>query len=446
MSRFATRETGLYWTRKKRNRFVFRGLIHYCWLRYAQAGAAHAKEQGGELQASLNPENSGNGTDLLTWSRLADTGEPWWEQWGSPWTACAGYHTYGYFNQSHRHGTKRLGLIGETGAAGGHPADVGFGPARPHYWDPNSNYAITWAISAAGQFDDREEDYIYASPEQTEDPTGPHYDSWRGYVTGMDGFYQYSLDQPQRPRAKVLSIVNRSILHQTDTSEASVHQKYSMAPPLVDLHTDFEQAYFPLRDADLANRQVLLFAPWEFPADTLIRLQRWLAEDQSRVLVTHSFVPTRPCKGLAWDVVPELDDPVAAEPLGIRALRATDVTSGTLGVVDSDWSKAFEIPQGTLLSFSRPLIACEGQTVLKLGDHPLVTRVRSNHGGTVYYLNFSAPERYETATDDSAKLLQATLSQILREQKNCSASRREPALGMFSLHPDEGVRLFSVRP
>lgn len=401
---------------EKRNIFVFRGLIHYCWLRYAQSGAAHARQLGGELQASLNPENSGNGTDLLTWSRLADTGEPWWEQWGSPWTAVAGYHTYGYFTQPHRGGTKRFGLIGETGAAGGHPADVGFGPARPHYWDPNSNYAITWAISAAGQFDDREEDYIYASPLETEDPSGPHYDSWRGYVKGMDGFFQYSLDQPQRSRAQVVSITNRSILHTTDSSESSVHQKYSLAPPLVDLHIDFQQTYFPLRDADLKSRQVLLLAPWEYPAETLSQIERWLAEDHSRVVVTHSFVPTRPCDGLALDVRPDIGDPLAAKGLGLAGLKASNVTTGPLETVDTDWNKTFDIAQGTILSFGRPLITCEGETVLKLGDHPLVTRVRGPRGGTVYYLNFTAPERYEMATDDSARLLRATMSQILRER------------------------------
>ncbi len=401
---------------EKRNVFVFRGLIHYCWLQYAQTAAIHAKSLGGELQASINPENCGNGTDLLTWSRLADTGEPWWEQWGSPWTAIAGYHTYRYFAEPHRSGQKRLGLIGETGAAGGHPFDVGFGPARPHYWDPNSNYAITWALSAAGQFDDREEDYIYTSPEETEDPAGQHADCWRGYVKGMDGFWQYTLDAPQRQVAKVLSIVNRSLLHETDSSEQSVHQKYSLAPPLVDMHVDFEQAYFPLSNSMLEGRQILLFAPWEYPAEILPRLSRWLAKDSSRIIVTHSFVPTRPCKGLALDVLPEMDDPVAAEALGLFGLHKTDVTRGKLTSIDPSWREGFGIPIGTELTFERPLTACDqGTPLVKLGDVSLVTKVNGRDGGTVIYLHFTPPERYENSTSDSARLLRAVMDQLMRQ-------------------------------
>ena len=87
---------------RRHDTFLFRGLYHYCWLRYAQEAGVYAQSLGGELQASLNPENLGNGTDLLMWGRLSATGEPWMEEWGSPGTAIAGYHTFRYFMEPYR--------------------------------------------------------------------------------------------------------------------------------------------------------------------------------------------------------------------------------------------------------------------------------------------------------------------------------------------------------
>jgi hypothetical protein len=81
---------------KRRNFFLFHALYHYCWLRFAQENGDYAHSLGGELRAALNPENVGNGGDLLTWGRLKATGEPFLEEWGAAWIAIAGYHNFPY--------------------------------------------------------------------------------------------------------------------------------------------------------------------------------------------------------------------------------------------------------------------------------------------------------------------------------------------------------------
>ena len=400
---------------QRRNAFLFGGLFHYCWLRYAQECGVHAKSLGGELQASLNPENFGNGTDILTWGRLKTTGEPWLEEWGNPWIAIAGYHNYAYFLRAYRASGKRLGLIGETGAAGGHP-DSGFGPARPHYWDPNSNYAITWALGAAGQFDDREEDYFYASFTQTTDPAGPHFDCWRGYVRAADGFWQYALDAPRRPAASIISIVNRSVLHHADSSEYSLHQQYSLAPPLLDLHVDYQQAFCPLEPKLLSQANIVLFAPWDYPRAVARTIRDWLDGVPGRVLVTHSFAPTRPCKGLDCGPVPSLDEPEAAATFGLRGLTPTTVQSGQITAIAPAWQGVFSLPVGTKLTLAHPLVACEGKPLVKLGDANLVTQVTTERGGRIIYLNFTPPERYKTGANDTCQLLRACLEAIVHQQ------------------------------
>lgn len=400
---------------RRRNWFVFQGLYHWCWLKYAQEGGRHAQGLGGELQGILNPENRGNGCDLLTWGRLTGTGESWLEDWGSAWIAQAAYHNLPYFARAYRASGKRLGLIGETGAAGGHP-DSGFGPSRPHYWDPDSNYAITWALGAAAGFSDREEDYIWTSWAETTDPESAHRDLWRGYRKGMDGFRQYAVDEATRPACEVLSVVNRSVLHNTDSTDYSTSQAFSLTPALVDLHTDYLQAGFPLDEGMLEAARVALFAPWDYPRPVAARLRRWLEGDPARVLITHSFAPARPCTGLDLGPVPEVGDAGAAAEMGLEGLRETEVREGQISEVAPAWEGLFSLPVGTHLALPRPLVACEGTALVRLGGEPLVTRVQVPGGGQIIYLNFVAPERYR-ASDPASDLTRACVQAALREAR-----------------------------
>jgi hypothetical protein len=400
---------------KRRNWFLHTGLFHYCWLWYAQEGGRQARALGGELQASLNPENTGNGGDLLTWGRLTATGEPWLEEWAGPWITMANYHNLPYFARAYRRSGKRLGLIGETGAAGGHP-DSAFGPARPHYWDPDSNYAITWALGAAGGFDDREEDYIWTSWAETADPESPQRDLWRGYVKGMDGFRQYAVDGAKRPTCEVLSVVSRSVLHPADNTEYSTNQAYSLTPALVDLHTDYLQGGFPL-DTDMLNEaRVVMFAPWDYPRRFAGQLREWVAADPARVLVTHGYVPARPCNALDLGPATRLEDPAAAAEMGLTGLQQTDFREGTVGEVAPKWRDLFPVAPGTHLTLPRPLVQCDGAPLVKLDEYNLVTEVRVPGGGRIIYLNFVAPERYQPG-DPASDLMRACVQAVLREAK-----------------------------
>ena len=397
----------------RRSFFLYHALYHYCWLRYAQECGEYAQSLGGELQASLNPENIGNGGDLLTWGRLRGTGEPWLEQWGPAWTAIADYHNLPYFARAYRQSGKRLGLIGETGAAGGHP-DSGFGPARPHYWDPQSNYAITYAVGAAAGFDDREEDYFYTSLDETRDPGTQHYDCWRGYVTAMNGFVQYGRDAARRPHSDVVHITNRSILHYADNSDYSTNQPYSLSQALIEQHYDYEAGFFPLEKSVLAQYKVVLFSPWDYPRDFAPVLRDWLDAAPGRVLVTHSFVPTRPCKGLYQSPVTALDEPLAAGVFGLTGLRQTDVKAGTITEIAPEWREVFPLPVGTKVSLPLGLVQCEGRALVKLGDQALVTEVKTPRGGTVIYLNFCPPERYKGLDDAHSALVRACTGAVMR--------------------------------
>jgi hypothetical protein len=400
----------------RRNFFLFHALFHYCWARFAQEGGRYAQHLGGELQATLNPENVCNGTDLLLWGRLKATGTPWFEEWSGPWIAIAGYHNLPYFARACRRSGKRLGLIGETGAAGGHPDNSGFGPARPHYWDPKANYAITYALGADAGFNDREEDYFYTSLSETQDPAGPHYDCWRGYLLAMDGFWQYALDDARRPPCEVLAVGNRSVLHYTDNSDYSTNQRYSFTAPLVEMHLDYHQGFFPLDRELLAEHRVILFSPWDYPRRMAGTMRRWLAASPDRVLVTHSFAPTHPCNGLHLQPGTELEDKAAAGDFGLRGLRQTTERKGTITEIASEWRDIFPLPVGTRVNLPLPLVHCEGRPLVKLGDLNLVTEVRPDQGGgRIVYLNFAPPDRYQSPADAHSALLQACLAAALRQ-------------------------------
>ncbi len=422
---------------KRRSFFLFHALYHYCWLRFAQENGEYAQTLGGELRAALNPENVGNGGDLLTWGRLKATGEPFLEEWGAGWIAIAGYHNFPYFTRPYRAAHKRLGLIGETGAAGGHPDNSGFGPARPHYWDPQSNYAITYALGADGQFDDREEDYIYASLPETVDPGGPFYECWRGYVTAMDGFRQYTIDRARRPKCDVLHVSNRSIVHYADNSDYSTGQPYSLSQPLIDLHYDYHQGFFPMDREALDQYRIVLFSPWEYPRPAAAMVRAWLDGAPGRVLVTHSFVPARPCKGLYLTPYPEVDEPAAAKAFGLPALRQTDLRSGQITEVSPEWKETFSLPVGTKIDLPRGLVECEGKPLVKMGDASLVTEVRTPRGGRIVYLNFAPQERYNAADPISA-LTRACLQAILRQESIAPQAEGSPGWAVARYDTDAG--------
>jgi len=400
----------------RRTFFLFYGLYHHCWLRFAQECGQYAESLGGELQASLNPENFANGTDILTWGRLKTTGEPWLEEWATAWIAIAGYHNLWYFARPYRQAGKRLGLIGETCAGGGGHPPIG-GPGYAHYWDPPSNYAITYALGAAGQFNDREEDYVWTSWAEMSDPSRSHWDCWRGYKAAMDGFWQYALDGPRRPQCEVLSIVNRSVLHHAGASEYETKLDYTLSAPLINLHYDYHQGYFPLDEETLDQHRVILFSQWEYPRDFAMTLHRWLQDKPGRVLVTHSFVPARPCKGLHQDPYPELDKPRAAETFGLHGLHQTRLREGKITYVAPCWREFFELEEGTEVSLPQEIVHCDGRALVKLNDHNLVTEVTTANGSRIVYLNFAPPRRYKGPEDNHSALHRACLHALLREEE-----------------------------
>ena len=115
----------------------------------------------------------------------------------------------------------------------------------------------------------------------------------------------------------------------------------------------------------------------------------------------------------------ELDDPAAAAPLGLTGLRPTEIRRGKIGRVAPGWAGLFEIKPGTEVKFHRPLTACQGEPLVALEDGtPLVTRASTPKGGTVIYLNFCAPERYDGKDpDDSPRLMRDVLDALTKQQK-----------------------------
>ena len=216
---------------------------------------------------------------------------------------------------------------------------------------------------------------------ETQDPAGPHYDCWRGYLLAMDGFWQYATDDARRPPCDVLAVGNRSVLHYTDNSDCSTNQRYSFTTPLVEMHLDYHQGFFPLDQELLTEHRVILFSPWDYPRRMAGTLRRWLAASPDRVLVTHSFAPTHPCNGLHLQPGTEVEDKAAAGEYGLRGLRQTTERKGTITEIAPEWRDLFPLPVGTRVSLPLPLVQCEGRPLVKLGDLNLVTEVRPDQGG-----------------------------------------------------------------
>jgi hypothetical protein len=104
----------------------------------------------------------------------------------------------------------------------------------------------------------------------------------------------------------------------------------------------------------------------------------------------------------------------------------------------------FSMKVGTELTLDRPLVTCEGKPLLKLNGAPLVTLVNNPKGGRVIYLNFCAPERYETDSSDSARLLRAVMEAITRQSQILPLAEGAPTWSCARYDLDRGHAYFLV--
>jgi len=234
-----------------------------------------------------NPEDSWGSSDYMMITRSAGVRNLMPEWFGCPaWEAEGMYAPAATSAAKPTAAGSRFSVLFETGA-GGHAAP---------YWDWRVAYNAAYSLSAASRADDFDNDFIDESPYETmsdpaKDPA--QFRRFRDGVTKALGFLQAREEKPARPATDVLCVSERPPSKSCGSIFFGVRVPHTLAVGLSRAHLPFD-----LRDSfeleQVINRyRILAYSPWQPRAGDLTLISKWLASKAGRVLITHSFVPTR---------------------------------------------------------------------------------------------------------------------------------------------------------
>ncbi len=268
-------------------------------------------------------------------------------------------------------------MLFETGA-GGH--------AQP-YWDWRVAYNAAYSLAAASRADDYDNDFIDESPyEVMSDPVKDpaQYRRFRDGVTKALGFLQAREEKPTRPATDVLCVSERPPSKSCGSIFFGVRVPHTLAVGLSRAHLPFD-----LRDSfeleQVLNRyRLLAYSPWQPRSGDLDLIAKWLAAKPGRVLVTHSFVPTRDATEF-WggETGVERGFALGGPLLGLGPIGASDAKHCRVTASFGAWSKLF--PPGEVIDLPAPMSRCDkGEPLVATDAGPLVSRVKVGKSDVIY--------------------------------------------------------------
>ena len=358
---------------------LFMYIRSYEWLKLADRTGRYYRSKGGNpLWIIPNPEDSSGSSDYVYMLRSAGVGNLFPEWFGCiGWAAEAGYASLPYLREQADRSGSRLSIIHETGA-GGHSAP---------YLDWRITYNGIYALTAAGRMDNIDNDFMdEAYYTDMSDPAKNPYQFTRfrdGVIKAL-AFRQARAEKPQRPASSILCISERPPAHASGSIFFALNQPHTLAVGLSRAHFTFD-----LRDSlDLVRvidrYRVLVYSAWNPRVGDIAIIRRWLATKPGRILITHSFVPTRDTREYrGMDAGTDLGKVNGGSMLGLGRITATTSTHCTITSAVDTWKRFF--PQGQAIELPSPLTKCEkGETLVMTDAGPLVSRVIVGKGEVIY--------------------------------------------------------------
>ncbi len=376
------------------NRLLHNLLFHYWWVKYCSDVAIPAAKYGSLSQPIPNPESFANGSDYYWLLKAALVRGASLEWWGGSDIIVPNYYNGRYYDNVARKNGRELILHGETAAAGGRPYGDEY---RPHYWDNQANYLITYAQSASVDFKGKHDQYWGSRWEKMTDPDYPEYQSYTGFRSAWCGFLQCRNDKAVKPKTDVLALTRRPIARggAPFDSETEGRQAYNLARDLIELNYLHDGAALPIDDAyDIEQYRTIFQCNVEPPKKMIERLGQWLSEREDHTLVTHSFVPTRFAAPAPIYSEDRMLQPGGMEKtFGFSSLVQTKTRSGVVRSQDPAFTEALGELQGATIQLATGLFRTgnKAKVLVYLGDEPLVSEW-SVGKGRVIYLHFIPQE------------------------------------------------------
>lgn len=406
---------------------VFLYLRSWEWLKLPDRTGRYLQSRGGHgCWIVPNPEDTWGSSDYVHLLRSKGTRNLFPEWFGPAGYLCEGaYAGIPYLRREADRSGARLSVLFETGA-GGHAAP---------YWDWRLAYTTSYLLTAVSRGQDLDNDFLdEATFEHQSDPA-----NWSQFVRFRDGvskaraFLQARAEQPVRFGARILCVSARPPAQASGSPVYGVGGTYSLAAPLSRAQLLFDNCDSLDLEQVLPDYRMIAYSPLSPRAGDLERLAGWLRARPGRVLVTHSFVPTRDATEF-WGM--ERSSALGAadggsllglghitpSPGASRACHVTTVAPEAGNFFTP--GEAFELP-------SELVLAPGAEVVVDTDQGPLVSRARVG-GSTVYFLHYAAhdPAR-EPALSIARRVMLLAADEI-----------GEPAL--CETDPETLVQVFSV--
>lgn len=372
---------------KTRRDILFWHLLAYEWLKLADKTGRYYRSKGGDgLWLMPNSENIWS-PDYVHAVRSAGGGAIVPEWFGQAALDLEyAYASWPYLWEEARRGHARISIDMETGY-NGHGAP---------YWDWRYAFTVAYGLTAATQAENTIIDFLDEAPYavMSNPQHKAEYARFRDGVMKVRGFRQAYEDKARSPyfaTAPILCVADRPAGRHTGTPFFN--------STLYSLSYGFSRAHLPYHFRDLLNlAQVLKERNYRavayFPAVPRVgdfeTLRDWVATGSGRVLLTHTFVPTRDARGFFHaERGNALGDANGAEVLGLGKISQTAVKNCTVTAAVGAWQNLFHV--GEKLTLTEPLTASEkGHALVMTDQGPLVSEVNIGQGHVIY-LHFAAP-------------------------------------------------------
>ncbi len=380
-------------------------LRSYEWLKLPDRTGRHYRDKGGQpLWIVPNPEDSNASSDYWFLLRSQGVGNLL-PEWFGPigWCAEAAYASLPALREVADRAGSRLSIIHETGA-GGHSTP---------YLDWRVAYSGVYALTASGRLDDFDNDFLDEAPVSVLAAPAKHayhFNRFRDGLAKAAAFQQARREQPQRPPAPILCVSERPPAKACGSFYFGLGQPHSLAVGLSRAHLlcdvrdslDLEQV--------LDRYALVAYSPWAPRPGDLAALRGWLTARPGRVLVTHSFVPTRSTTEF-WGTDPTagLGGARDGDLLGLGAITRGTSQRFTLTRVPESWRAL--VPVGRAVETVAPLCRSSlGEPVVVSDAGPVVSRARVGESW-VYYLHYAAGDGTAAQQLDAA-LLRAIAAEV----------------------------------
>jgi hypothetical protein len=359
---------------------LFMFLRSYEWLKLAGRAGRYMQCRGGHgLWVIPNPEDSIGSSDYAMLLRTAGVTNVFPEWFGRVATmSSAAYVSGSYLREQAKRGNSRLSALFETGA-GGHAAP---------YWDWQVAFNGAYALTAATQADDFDNDFIDQAPfeEMSNPKTNPaEFKRFRDTVAKALGFQLARQAKAKRTPSKILCVTERP---PKDVSSFFYTIEDKRRPGLA---SSLSRAHiaFDLRDSleleqVLGRYDVVVYDVLAPRVGDLEHLQRWLKDKPGRVLVTHSFVPTRTAQGYWGSDSGNAFGSVPDSLLGLGHLTQTSITNGSITSAAESWHPFIQVRKAFTLP--NPLSRSEyGKPLVMTNVGPLVSQAVVGKSEVIYF-------------------------------------------------------------